>query len=83
MIGDKLKQMREKAGLSQKQVANKLGWATNQALSNAERGVSLPPVEAIPVLAKLYGMDEKYLRQMVFDETMRIHEAKLRRKFKL
>lgn len=83
MIGDKLKAMREKAGLSQRQVTDKLGWATNQALSNAERGVSLPPVESIPVLAKLYGMDEKYLRQMVFDETMRIHEAKLRRKFKL
>ena len=83
MISDKLKKMREKAGMSQRQVTDKLGWATNQALSNAERGISLPPVEAIPVLAKLYGMDEKYLRQMVFDETLRIHEAKLRRKFKL
>ena len=48
------KAMRRKVGLSQRDVASKLGYSTPQFISNWERGVSYPPLGGIKKLAQLY-----------------------------
>lgn len=55
-LGDFLKEKRERAGLSQKTVSNKLGYSTAQFVSNWERGISHPPVTALKKIAHLYGI---------------------------
>lgn len=45
---------RKKAGLTQMQVANKLG-ITDSAVNQWERGKTFPKTEQLPKLARLYG----------------------------
>jgi len=54
MLADFLKQKRVAAGLSQRDVADKLGYSTPQFISNWERGVSHPPINALKKLGELY-----------------------------
>ncbi len=56
-----LKQMRCRAGLTQKQVAKVLRYESAQFVSNWERGVATPPVAALAVLIKLYGLNLDHL----------------------
>jgi transcriptional regulator with XRE-family HTH domain len=51
-----LKKARAKAGLSQREVSNALGYSTAQFISNWERGVSTPPVSGIHRIARVYGI---------------------------
>jgi transcriptional regulator with XRE-family HTH domain len=53
------KSMRLKSGLSQGAVAKKMGYTSGQFVSNWERDLSVPPVETIPKIAKIYGVDQK------------------------
>lgn len=53
-FGCVLKSLREEAELSQKEVADCLGYASAQFVSNWERGTTLPPNEAIIGLAELF-----------------------------
>lgn len=71
-----LKNLREKAGLSQGDVAGILGYSTPQFVSNWERGVSLPPFKAVKPLAKMYHSDVKFLVENLKDA----HMAKLKKK---
>lgn len=48
------KQMRERAKLTQREVADALGYTTPQFVSNVERGRCRFPVIQLPILAKLY-----------------------------
>ena len=82
-IGKKLKEMREAAGLSQKEVSQKLGWGTVQLVSNNERDISLPPISCLSKLAKLYEVDETFLKTLVLNENMRIFESKMKKRLKL
>jgi len=58
-IGACLKAWRTNRHLTQKAVAEVLGYSTPQFVSNWERGVSLPPLNAMPVLAKLYALSQQ------------------------
>ena len=69
-----LKTLRESAGLSQADVADKLGYISGQFISNWERGVSFPPIKAIPKLAKIYKTDREYLFKTLRD-AMLVHEC--------
>ena len=51
IIGKFLKEKRTKAGLTQQEVALGLSYDTAQFVSNWERGISLPPLVALPKLA--------------------------------
>lgn len=48
-----LKQLREKAGLTQAEVAKGLGWSTPQFVSNIERGKAMLPLTKINRAAKI------------------------------
>ncbi len=54
-IANRLQQMRKKNGLSQEELAAKMG-VTRQAVSKWERAESAPDMENLILLAKLYGV---------------------------
>lgn len=58
-VGRFLKMRREKASLTQQDVAKHLDYTSPQFVSNWERGVSLPPIDALPRLAALYEIAAK------------------------
>lgn len=49
-----LREVRIKSGISQWQVAQKLGYSTPQFVSNWERNKCLPPIESFRILSHLY-----------------------------
>ena len=67
-IGKFLKAQREKAGLSQRQVAIELGYTTAQFVSNWERGLINPPMTTMTVLLDLYKMSKKDLTDLLVGE---------------
>jgi transcriptional regulator with XRE-family HTH domain len=59
IVGKFLREKRVKASLTQWDVAHHLRYSTAQFISNWERGVSLPPHDALPRLATLFGVSSK------------------------
>ncbi len=49
-------QKRQDARLTQRDVANKLGYTSPQFISNWERGLSQPPYDVLPEIASLYSI---------------------------
>lgn len=62
MLNDRLKEARQKAGMTQKQVAEKVGIATT-TLSGYERGASDPDVGTLCKLMDALGTDANFLYQ--------------------
>ena len=54
-IVNQLRYFRQTAGLSQIQVAEKLGLNTNNRICRWEKGIALPNVENLAELCKLYN----------------------------
>lgn len=54
LVGDYMKELRENKRLSQKEVADILG-VSRQAVSNWERGRTLPGLKDLYVLSRIYG----------------------------
>lgn len=76
-----LRTSRLKAGLSQAETADKLGYSTPQFISNWERGVSRPPIRSLKKLASLYKMSAEGLFEEILKEELAIVTIDLRRKF--
>ena len=53
-----LKKARQASGVSQMEVAVKLGYQSSQFVSNWERGRGMPPVQVLQTLAALYRVPE-------------------------
>lgn len=60
MIAERLTAAREKVGLSQSEVARRIG-ATQAAISYFEQGLKIPSVPVLLNLAKLYNVSMDYL----------------------
>ncbi len=54
-LGKKIKQLRFKAGLTQEQLAEKLGIAP-QSVSKWENAVAMPDIASLPLLAEVFGV---------------------------
>ena len=54
-LGKKIKQLRFKAGLTQEQLAKKLGIGP-QSVSKWENSVAMPDITALPLLAEIFGI---------------------------
>lgn len=67
-IGKYLKSQREKAGFSQREVAEKLGYTTAQFVSNWERGLINPPVKTMATLINLYKIPKKEFTDILVNE---------------
>jgi transcriptional regulator with XRE-family HTH domain len=76
-----LKDKRESAGLSQKQVADKLGYTTPQFISNWERGVSSPPLKTLKKVGELYHVSADELFKVTLETTLQQVTQDLKRKF--
>ena len=59
-VGDRIRILRERKGLSQKLLAFKLGMP-NQSLSNYERGYREPPADVLKKLADFFEVSVDYL----------------------
>lgn len=77
-----LKTSRMKAGLSQADVSNAMGYMTPQFVSNWERGVSQPPISELKNLAKIYMVSEEQLFKVVEEVTVEQVRHDLRERFK-
>ena len=77
-FGNRMKEARENAFLSQKELANKLGWTTAQFVSNFERGLSLPPMKSVKTICELLKISEKEVYRLMYD----VQKEKLDKKFK-
>lgn len=60
-IGQILKEARKKKGLTQRQVANKLGYGSVQFVSLFERGLSKIPYKTWKPLCEIVGISTKRL----------------------
>jgi transcriptional regulator with XRE-family HTH domain len=76
-----LKEKRTQSGLSQKDVATKLGYSTSQFISNWERGVSQPPINTLRTLANMYKIGAEQMFNVLLEETMLQVQADLKKKF--
>ena len=54
-LGKKIKQLRFKAGLTQEQLADKLGIGA-QSVSKWENAVAMPDITTLPLLAEIFGV---------------------------
>lgn len=68
VVGEYLKKKREKAGLTQADVAEVLKYSTAQLVSNFERGRCLAPVDKLCKLAKMYEINGQDLYKLIMRE---------------
>lgn len=62
-ISQRLKELRQEKGVSQKEVAHRIG-VTVSAYSNYEQGIREPSIEIIKKLCKFYDVTADYLLGM-------------------
>lgn len=75
VLGDFLQSKRVKAGLSQGDVATKLGYSSPQFISNFERGLCAPPLNKLKMLVQLYDLSGEEVLKLMMKE----HERHLRK----
>lgn len=66
MFNERIREARQQCGLTQKQVAEKLG-ITDNALCQYEKGVREPSISTIIELCKLYDVSADYLLGLTDD----------------
>jgi transcriptional regulator with XRE-family HTH domain len=71
-LGTYFQEKRSDKGLSQKDVADILGYSSAQFVSNWERGISAPPLEALPTLVKLYQIPTKEIVTLMLKEQEKV-----------
>ena len=76
-----LKEKRSQSGLSQKDVASKLGYSTSQFISNWERGISQPPIHTLRTLALMYNIAAEQMFNVLLENTMVQVQEDLKKKF--
>lgn len=62
------KHLREKAGLTQREVSDSLGYSTPQFISNVERGRCRFPIQKLPKIKKLYRLSVDQIVHMILAE---------------
>lgn len=60
MIADKIKMLREKKGITQSELASKLG-ITRSGVNAWEMGISVPSTQYVVLLAKFFEVSTDYL----------------------
>jgi transcriptional regulator with XRE-family HTH domain len=78
-LADFLSDAREKAGLTQKQVADHFQYKTAQFISEWERGVRSPPGSVLREIVDLYGISLHRFYDVIMDEQIRALEKELKK----
>lgn len=76
-LKDRLKTLRTTAGLSQKEIATKLGYTTPQFISNWERGISFPPASDLAKLVGILKADPTEISHLYVEEKCAIYRDNL------
>lgn len=66
--GNQWKLLREKAGLTQRDVSDSLGYSTPQFISNVERGRCRFPVQKLSRIKKLYRLSNEQVIDLFISE---------------
>lgn len=66
------KNLREKAGLTQREVSDALGYSTPQFISNVERGRCRFPIQKLPKIKKLYKVSADHMIDLILTEEKQI-----------
>lgn len=75
-LGKHLKQNRMNIGLTQAEVAEKLGLSSPQFVSNFERGLCSPPLKDLKILIKMYKMNPDEIVGLILrQEEIRLRKA--------
>ncbi|MCZ3622861.1 helix-turn-helix domain-containing protein [Lactobacillus mulieris] len=78
-LNERLKNLREANNLSQEEVASRLK-ISRQSISKWELGDSIPDIEKLTELSKIYGVSLDYLVGNSKSESIKINEQILRKK---
>jgi len=84
-FGQKLRQLRIRKGLTQQQLAERLGYKTNSYISDIESGHFIPSREKLEKIAKALGVPFRVLDDMLLEsrlEALGIKEPELISLFK-
>jgi transcriptional regulator with XRE-family HTH domain len=76
-----LRDARIAAGLSQKDVSDRLGYNSAQFVSNWERGLATPPGRTLRKLSQLYKIKADELYEILLEETLARVESELEKEF--
>ncbi|KYG62420.1 hypothetical protein AZI86_16440 [Bdellovibrio bacteriovorus] len=76
-----LKDLRLRAALSQEAVAHALGYESSQFISNWERGLSHPPLKAVPTLAQIYQVSIREMYEKLESAILKDLKSSLRKRF--
>lgn len=76
-LGSYLKQQRERKGLTQSEVASKLGYGSPQFISNIERGISNVPLKSLKVIINLYQIPPQEVIDILIQERRGLLEKQL------
>ncbi len=77
-----LKEHREKSGLTQSELADKLGYTNAQFVSNWERGLSAPPPKTISELVQILDLNQNALMKIILDDQKEFWQKQLQSKSK-
>ena len=75
-IGNKIRQLRYKASLTQEQLAEKLG-VTAQSVSKWENAVSMPDISLLPDIAEVFGTSIDELFDLTADQKLKRIENRM------
>ena len=81
-IGDRIKELRQKANLTQAQLAEKLGF-TSQTVSNWESGTREPDIAALAQLSSLFNVSLDYLLLGKQEETITLDDMDAEKRLSL
>ncbi len=75
-IGNKIRQMRNKAGLTQEQLSTKLGVSA-QSVSKWENEISMPDITLLPGIAETFGVSIDELFDLTVEQKMKRIENRI------
>ncbi len=67
VFGNALKNRRIELGLTQSEVALRLGFTSAQFVSNWERSLCNPPLKRVDLIARIYKIPKLKLIHMIFE----------------
>jgi transcriptional regulator with XRE-family HTH domain len=85
IFGKKLRKLREAKGITQQQLAEKLGFVSNSYVSEVESGKFIPSKGKLRKIAKALGVPFKEIKDLLIDskiEALGIKEPELRELFR-
>lgn len=86
IVGKFLRASREDRGVTQEELALRLGYSTAQYVSNWERGVSLPPMDQLPKIASFLEVTPSALLETMYsyqEAMLRLHKRQLAALFRV